>query len=95
MNPITRIPDEYNANKRVSHCTASKRTLVQWHMVSTDLPDIMFVEFFCEKYQLAMDKYIMVWPVGRGGSRGFARTLLLASKRNLHRLTVHFKCPTI
>ena len=35
-------------------------------------------------------------PVGRGGSRGFARTPLLASIRfYIHGLTVHFKCPTI
>ena len=35
-------------------------------------------------------------PVGRGGSRGFGRTPLLASKRfHMHRLTVHFKCPTV
>ena len=31
-----------------------------------------------------------------GGSRGFARTPLLISKRfYIHRLAVHFKCPTV
>ena len=35
-------------------------------------------------------------PVGRGGSRGFVRTPLLASKRfYMYRLTVHFECPTV
>ena len=32
------------------YCTTSKRTLLQWHIISIDPPDIMFVEFFCEKY---------------------------------------------
>ena len=35
-------------------------------------------------------------PVGRGDSTGFARAPLLTAKRfYIHRLTVHFKCPTI
>ena len=39
---------------------------------------------------------LLLRPVGRGGSRGFARTPLLASKRfYMHRLTVHFECPTV
>ena len=42
------------------YCTASKRTLLQQRIMSVDPPDIMFVEFFHEKYLLAMDKYIMV-----------------------------------
>ena len=37
------------------YCTASKRTLLQWHMMSSDPPGIMFVEFFREKCLLAMD----------------------------------------
>ena len=41
-------------------------------------------------------KFILFRPVGRGGSRGFARTPLFTSKRfYMHRLTVHFKCPTV
>ena len=35
-------------------------------------------------------------PVGRGGSSGFERTPLLASRRFIYTaLTVHFKCPTV
>ena len=35
-------------------------------------------------------------PVGREGSRGFARTPLLVSERfYIHRLTLHFKYPTV
>ena len=30
--------------------------------MSVDPPDIMLVEFFCEKYLSAMDKYIIVVP---------------------------------
>ena len=37
------------------YCTASKRTLPQWRMMSADPPGIMFVEFFCERYLPAMD----------------------------------------
>ena len=38
------------------YCTASKRTLLQWRMMSSDPPGIMFVEFFREtEYLLAMD----------------------------------------
>ena len=44
------------------YCTVSKRTLPQWRITSADLPGIMFVEFFREKYLLAMNKYIMVIP---------------------------------
>ena len=34
--------------------------------------------------------------IGRGCSRGFARTPLLGSKRfYIHHLTVYFKCPTV
>ena len=42
------------------YCTVSKRTLLQRRMMGADPPDVMFVEFFCEKYLSAMDKYIMV-----------------------------------
>ena len=38
------------------YCTASKRALLQQHIMSIDPPDIMFVEFFCKKYLLAKDK---------------------------------------
>ena len=41
------------------YCTASKRTLLERCIMSIDPPDIVF---FCEKYLLAMDKYIMVIP---------------------------------
>ena len=35
-------------------------------------------------------------PVGRGGSRGFARTPLFTSKIfYIHRLSVYFKCPIV
>ena len=44
------------------YCTASKRTLVQWRVASADPSGIMFVEFFREKYLLAMDKCTMVKP---------------------------------
>ena len=47
----------------VSHyCPASKSTLLQQRIMSIDPPDIMFIEFFCEKYPLAMDEDIMVIP---------------------------------
>ena len=33
------------------YCTASKRTLLQWHVKSADPPSIMFLKFFfCENY---------------------------------------------
>ena len=41
------------------YCTASKRVL-QWHIMTTGPSGTMFVEFFHEKYRLAMGKYIMV-----------------------------------
>ena len=44
------------------YCTASKRTLLQWHITSVDTPTIVFVGFFHEKYLPAMNKYIMVIP---------------------------------
>ena len=44
------------------YCTASKGTLLQRHMTSTDPPGIMFAGFFGEKYLLAIAKYIMVTP---------------------------------
>ena len=40
------------------YCTASKRVL-QWHIMTAGPSGIMFVEFFHEKYRLAMGKYIM------------------------------------
>jgi len=39
------------------YCTASKRILLHWHITSVDLPGIMFVKFFCEKYLLDMHKH--------------------------------------
>ena len=45
------------------YCTASERTLLQWLVMSTDHPAITFVNFFPEKYLLAVYKYIMVIPV--------------------------------
>ena len=42
------------------YCTASKRTLLHWHMTITDPPGIMFVIY--KKYLAAMHKYIMVIP---------------------------------
>ena len=39
---------------------------------------------------------VIIRPVGRGGSRGFARTPLVASKGFfIHHITAHFKCPTV
>ena len=39
--------------------------------------------------------YVLHRPVSKGGSRGFAQTPLLISKRfYIHRLIVHLKCPT-
>ena len=38
------------------YCTASKRALLQQHIRSIDPPDIMFVEFFCEKCLSGKDK---------------------------------------
>ena len=42
------------------YCTASKRTLLEWCIMSPHPPCIIFVEFFDEKYLLAMDKYRVV-----------------------------------
>ena len=36
------------------YCTASKGTLPMWHIMSADPPDIVFVEFFREKYLLSV-----------------------------------------
>ena len=44
------------------HCTASKRTLLQWRMASANPPGIIFVGFFGEKYLLGIAKCIMVIP---------------------------------
>ena len=39
---------------------AFQKTLLERHVMSADPPDIVFVEFFREKYLSAKDKYIMV-----------------------------------
>ena len=58
MNRISVVMDPTLAD--VSHdCTASKITLLQWCITSAALP-IIFVEFFYEKYLLAMDKYMYI-----------------------------------
>ena len=60
MNRISVVMDAMPTNVSL-YCTASKRKL-QWHTMSADPPDIMFVEFFHDYYLSAMDKYIMVIP---------------------------------
>ena len=59
MNRISIAMNKMPTNMSL-YCTASKRALLQWRIISIDPPDIMFVEFFCEKYLSAMGKYIMV-----------------------------------
>ena len=44
------------------YCTASIRAILEWCMMSTNPPGIMFVKFFDEKHVPAMDKYITVIP---------------------------------
>ena len=47
--------DQRNTNKRVCVCwTASKRTLLQWRIMSDDHLAIIFVNYFCEKHLLAV-----------------------------------------
>ena len=36
------------------YCTATKRNLLQWRMMSTDPPGIMFVGFFCRNTGLLL-----------------------------------------
>ena len=52
--------DEHNTNKCVSTAQHQNEPFyIQWHMMNTAPLDIMF---FCEKYLLAMDEYIVVIP---------------------------------
>ena len=62
MNELESVTVNITLTNVSVYCTVSKITLLQWCILSTDLPGIMFVKFFCEKYLLATDKYIMVIP---------------------------------
>ena len=61
MNRISIVMNAILTNVSL-YCTATKRTLSTMSMMSVDPPSIMFVEFFCKKYLLAMDIHIMVIP---------------------------------
>ena len=45
--------DERNAKNAFVYCTASKRTLLQWRIMTDDHPAVTFCDFFCERYLLA------------------------------------------
>ena len=69
-NAITNVP---------VYCIASKITLLQWRITNVDPPGIMFVEFFCEKRLLAMDKYFFFNQVCCKGQAGTIKTEKVAT----------------
>ena len=48
MNKPDECNDDRKANNMSVYCTASKITLLQWHIMSADPPGIMFLKFICE-----------------------------------------------